>query len=367
MWIKGVSLSLILALSLMVPGCCFLHPSFRATPNPTPYFIGTSVPATWVPHIQAAANTWSSSSAGSFSFTFGGITTTQGFVRDGVRSIFVENLGSPILLAEARPTDLGFCVVQEQEIGFNSIQPWATDGFNHYDVQTVALHEFGHWIVLLHVICPDSSVMRAAYDRIQRNLSTCDRVGIQAINRFLPPCFPGLGICFSFFSANENAEKSFTAGELARIASENAEELEKIWLGNDKLRSDAEALGNFYRPIFEDWTLNGPQAASTTFTTARYEEINNLINLVYPDASVALQTDLNTLRSFLQGKIGMTLEQIFSDEYKYAPEISYQIQPKKGTTLASLMSKQLLLMLASMAMAETSPGECGCGNKKKGS
>lgn len=357
---KVALISLICFTSYFIPGCCFLHPGFKQANNPATYFISsTTIPASWNAHITTAAQTWNNASAGSFSFNNGGFTANWGFIADGRNTVFLAPRPEPNLLAEARPTNLGFCVVQEQEIGFNANQPWATDGFNHYDVQSVALHEFGHWIVLLHVICPSSSVMRASYTGIQRNLSVCDRLGLQVVYRFLPRCIPAIGICFPRFFSFSASDDTDSQDQMAKPFSENDEEMAQIWQANLQLQSDADSLGNFYAPIIEDWSNGGTQAYNTIFTSARYQEINNLINLIYPDASFDLRADLDQLRSYLQSKIGLSLGQIFSGDFGSYPDIS---DPGGGggggdggaLIMAMARNRQLLLALA----AKPSCGSC---------
>lgn len=311
-------ISLILILSLPLPGCCFLHPGFRSEDNPAVYNIHTSIPSSWRNHIDAGANGWNLWSFPQFSMQNGGVTPAGGtFTQDGIRSIFLTTFPNPDILAEARPTSIGFCVVNEQEIGFNLNQPWTTNPLfdpNSFDVQSVAAHEFGHWLVLLHVICPGDSMMKSslAMGEIARDLTDCDIIGLIVIYYALPLCFPFMGICFDLFFAPEMSNS--TQAQASQLAADYHDELTEIYRGNADVQNKVDSLSKFYQPIIMDWLNGGSLASSTIFTNERYQEIDQLISLVYADSSDDLKNALNDMCTSIQRKIGWTIEDFLTDQ-----------------------------------------------------
>jgi hypothetical protein len=73
-------------------------------------------------------------------------------------------------------------------IYYNGLQPFATDGVSHFDLQTIALHEAGHGLAQAHfgkafrgnngkLHFAPRAVMNAAYSGIQRDLTGTDNAG----------------------------------------------------------------------------------------------------------------------------------------------------------------------------------------------
>jgi len=70
------------------------------------------------------------------------------------------------------------------ETWFNTSHSFYTNGTDDYDVQTVALHEFGHWLVLEDIPWwkfQSGAVMWYAYTGVKRSLHSDDVNGIRAI------------------------------------------------------------------------------------------------------------------------------------------------------------------------------------------
>lgn len=318
MWRKVSLISLILMTTLPLPGCCFLHPGFRSGDNPATFYIHTSIPSSWHNHIDAGANGWNLWGIPQFYIQNGGVTSAGGsFTSDGIRSIFRTTFPDNRILAEARPTNIGVCFVDEQEVGFNINQPWTTDPISNshsFDVQSVAVHEFGHWLVLLHVICPGDSVMKSslAPGEVTRDLTICDAFGLLVIYYVLPPCFPFMAICFDLFFSPEATNS--TQAQASQLAANYHDELMEIYRGNADVQNKVDSLSKFYQPIIEDWLNGGNLARNTIFTNERYQEIDQLISLVYTDSSDDLKGALNDMRSSIQRKIGWTIEDFLTDQ-----------------------------------------------------
>jgi hypothetical protein len=100
-----------------------------------------------------AAFTWSSTGA-LWTFWFGGSRT--GVVYDVQDGLNVIDFGPPQNLSARGETTLFFSPTDENKIIeadsiLNDAFPFATSGEpGAYDVQTIVLHELGHWLELLH-------------------------------------------------------------------------------------------------------------------------------------------------------------------------------------------------------------------------
>ena len=129
--------------------------------------------------IKAAANTWSKAGA-NFEFLYkSGHTNTSKATFNGVNEIFRGNLGHNRALAVATIWFNGSQIV-EADMTFNSAFAWSTTGSGGYDIQTVALHEFGHWVGLDHSPIWES-IMYYQIKGVQRYLHPVDVAGIQYI------------------------------------------------------------------------------------------------------------------------------------------------------------------------------------------
>ncbi|MFY9574658.1 MAG: matrixin family metalloprotease, partial [Blastocatellia bacterium] len=164
-------------------GCgCFCTGGRRHGNFPTVTFsMNGNVPANFRPHIVQAEGTWTAASLGSIQILNGPATGNPGFNVDGQNVIDFFFVPIPLVLAGTLVMDatLFGCWIQEVDIVFNSNLAavgipgaWDTSGVpgaNRYDVQTVALHELGHTLELLHVDCPSNSIMLPSYNQLSHN------------------------------------------------------------------------------------------------------------------------------------------------------------------------------------------------------
>ncbi len=137
-----------------------------------------------LPAIQAATNTWNNASA-NFEFVYGGPTSKTSISMDGENSVIWVNYDTGSVATTTTwwfGTDTKTIV--ESDIVFNGLNiNWGTDGSpTKMDVQSVATHEFGHWLQLLDLYgSADSKKMMYGYISdgiIKRTLDTGDAAGI---------------------------------------------------------------------------------------------------------------------------------------------------------------------------------------------
>jgi hypothetical protein len=132
-----------------------------------------TVPYDFETQIYAARSTWN---AVNFPFYFDQTTSTN--------VISYASLGSNSILASTDVKWSGSSISKCTEV-FNSDigWQWSTSGQPlHYDVQSVALHEFGHWLSLNHSAYT-SAVMYPTLNsgEVKRSLTSDDTAGIQHI------------------------------------------------------------------------------------------------------------------------------------------------------------------------------------------
>lgn len=138
-----------------------------------------NAPGEYSSHVQAAAATWSNAGS-NFSFNYSGPHSRDGTASlNQVNEIMWANLGTTSALALATIWCSGTTII-EADMVMNTMFNWTTNPFSYHDVQTVALHEFGHWIGLNHS-SDYNSIMHYQYKGTQRQLSPDDIAGIQFI------------------------------------------------------------------------------------------------------------------------------------------------------------------------------------------
>jgi len=133
--------------------------------------------------VRNAAATWSAAGA-YFSFNYAGTTTATAVTQNFVNEILWTNLGSGSTLALTTTwyyPDTGQII--ECDMEFNDYHTWSTS--SQYDVQTVALHEFGHYLHLDHS-SDTNAVMYYLYQGIRRTLHADDIAGIRFIYGAIP-------------------------------------------------------------------------------------------------------------------------------------------------------------------------------------
>lgn len=139
--------------------------------------------ATIKPMIDAAAQAWTA--AGSlFQFQDGGTSSVTRLLSDGHNDIFWgSGLGSGII-ASAWLDSIGGAVL-EADIMFNSSIKWGDGSNGTMDVQTIALHEMGHWLNLRDLYgAGDAEKVMFGYGGegdVRRELTPDDIAGIQWI------------------------------------------------------------------------------------------------------------------------------------------------------------------------------------------
>lgn len=128
--------------------------------------------------VKSAANSWSQIFPAGLRLSFVGSTsaTTHGY--NGLNTICWKNEGNADALATAY---LWYWtsnnIIFEADMVFNDYYPWSTSGSN-YDIETIALHEFGHWVGLDH---SSTGIMYPYYSGIQRSIDSDARAGFLAL------------------------------------------------------------------------------------------------------------------------------------------------------------------------------------------
>jgi hypothetical protein len=113
------------------------------------YRINTAVPSDRASAVQAGTDTWNAAGS-AFRFYYDGTTTASGTSYDGINAVSWGNLGSGGTIAQnAYWYNRKTKVVSESDITFNTYYGWTTVGApNCFDVQNIATHEQGHYLVL---------------------------------------------------------------------------------------------------------------------------------------------------------------------------------------------------------------------------
>lgn len=137
--------------------------------------------------IRAAA-TWSLVPASDFTILYDGETTTTVPTLNQVNEMMFMHRGAGDAAGQSRLWYTGDRVVVEADVWFNDDMLWDTTGAparQEIDLQSVALHEFGHWLGLGHDL-DTNAVMYSTLTlgTLKRSLYANDREGIA----FIYPC-----------------------------------------------------------------------------------------------------------------------------------------------------------------------------------
>ena len=140
--------------------------------------------------VDAGAAVWNGAGS-AFRFTDGG-TTAALFDDDGLNVIsWADGLPSGVIAWAI--SYINGSTVTQCDIQFSNAFPWGagTPGSNTMDIQTIAMHEVGHWLRLLDQYMPGdaSKVMYGYgdYDQQKRTLMAGDIAGIRWVYPGAPP------------------------------------------------------------------------------------------------------------------------------------------------------------------------------------
>ena len=171
---KNVTI-LLLALMILSAGTAYakLYNGYRQQYNNTLYCFNTTMPDAWKQSVINAANSWSNAGA---DFSFYNDSTSSnlwGTVNSGNNGI--EALATCWVMPFTH-------IISKTEANFNTYYSFSTDGTNgNYDVESVALHEFGHWLSLMDDRDNSNSIMYYRDIGVIRALTQGDKNEIIAI------------------------------------------------------------------------------------------------------------------------------------------------------------------------------------------
>jgi hypothetical protein len=162
--------------------------------NKCQYRVNGSGNADWEAAVRQAAATWTAVGAGGFSFIDGGQAPSgiTAPVQNGYNDISWAPLSDASVIASAWTYDIGRAIM-ETDIVFNTVFQWSTSGgATEMDVETIALHELGHWLNLRDLYGPPglnaagdlgdtAKVMYGFADNgtVKRSPDVADTAGIQ--------------------------------------------------------------------------------------------------------------------------------------------------------------------------------------------
>lgn len=126
--------------------------------------------------VSKAGNTWSALNSAGLRLTYQGSTSTTEHGYNGSNTVNWKDEGDNSTLGTSYIWYSGNTIL-ETDLVFNDYYNWSTSGSN-YDVETVALHEFGHWVGLDHT---SSGIMRPNYGGKQHNLDDDAKEGFYAM------------------------------------------------------------------------------------------------------------------------------------------------------------------------------------------
>jgi hypothetical protein len=149
--------------------------SYRVNPNTADTTVEESL-------VDAGAQVWNAAS--SFKYADAGLTSSTAWSYNGSNEIFWTGRLSVGILGQAWTWYSGTNIL-ETDIGFNDYYKWGAGTTGTMDVQTVAMHELGHWLNLrdLYGSGDSAKVMYgfASSGTVKRALSVGDIAGISWI------------------------------------------------------------------------------------------------------------------------------------------------------------------------------------------
>ncbi len=126
--------------------------------------------------VNSAAGTWNAIYPAGLMMTYSGTTSVTTHGNDGSNNVYWDNEGSTGTLATAWAWFAGSTFI-DTDMVFNDFYPWDTIGAQ-YDIETVALHEFGHWVGLDHSA---TGIMTPSYSGTERSIDSDARAGFEAM------------------------------------------------------------------------------------------------------------------------------------------------------------------------------------------
>lgn len=176
------------------PGPNPMGESYRVNSNSAHSGGANGSTADFLDAVIEAGLTWNAVDTADFNFTYGGTTAISAAQYDGINAVFWLDVGCPGPLATSywwySPSTL---VISEADIQMNDCWAWDATGapdWDEVDVQSVVLHEIGHWLSLLHdddPICSTGAagrpIMCSTYvlGTLSHTLHANDRAGISYI------------------------------------------------------------------------------------------------------------------------------------------------------------------------------------------
>lgn len=135
--------------------------------------------------IVAAANTWNAVASADFVLEYDGPTDAIKTGFNGINEVIFESQGTSMPTGLARFWFTADFTIVEADIWFNDDFDWDATGdprFTEVDLQSVALHEFGHWLALGHADNPGATMYPTlTMGTLKRELHQDEKDGISFI------------------------------------------------------------------------------------------------------------------------------------------------------------------------------------------
>jgi len=167
-------------------------PGWKWFTLPVQYYINNLVPADRNAAVKAGAQTWENDDASYWDLTYMGTTTREAPgltpVSDGYQVVSwgpIDGAGGTLAVTWTWYEVTG--EITETDIRFDSAESWSTTGEpGKFDVESIAVHEFGHWILLKDLYgLDDKEETMYGYaspgETKKRTLYTGDKAGIRIV------------------------------------------------------------------------------------------------------------------------------------------------------------------------------------------
>jgi len=126
--------------------------------------------------VKSAAHSWSLINPPGLQLSYGGMSSAKDYSYSGFNTVCWKDEGNNGTLATSYIWYSGGTIF-ETDLVFNDFYNWSNSG-DDYDIESVALHEFGHWIGLDH---SSTGIMTAYYDGIQHTIDNDAIAGFIAL------------------------------------------------------------------------------------------------------------------------------------------------------------------------------------------